>query len=115
MDTPLQITFHNTNLSEAIETVIHEHVTKLEQFYDQITRCRVTLDEPHQHNTQGKRKQVRIDFALPDGADVVVDRNHEKDGGGALGPPGRNPRCVWRRLAPTQSLLREASKRPLSQ
>jgi len=82
MDTPLQITFHNTNLSEAIETVIHEHVTKLEQFYDQITRCRVTLDEPHQHNTQGKRKQVRIDFALPDGAEVVVDRNHEKDGGG---------------------------------
>ena len=56
MDTPLQITFHNTNLPGAIETVIHERVTKLEQFYDQITRSRVTLDEPHLHNTQGKRK-----------------------------------------------------------
>ena len=96
MDTPLQITFHNTKLSEAIETVIHEHVTKLEQFYDQITRCRVTLDEPHQHNTQGKRKQVRIDFALPDGAEVVVDRNHEKDGGGIRTPRSQSEM----RLAP---------------
>jgi ribosome-associated translation inhibitor RaiA len=67
--------------SAAIETVIRERVAKLEQFYDRITRCSVTFDAPHQHKTHGKRYQVRIDLALPDGAEVVVDRNHEKDGG----------------------------------
>ena len=81
MDTPLQITFHNMDSSAAIETVIRERVAKLEQFYDRITRCRVTFDAPHQHKTHGKRYQVRIDLALPDGAEVVGDRNHEKDGG----------------------------------
>jgi len=81
METPLQITFHNMDSSAAIETAIRERVAKLEQFYDRITRCRVTFDAPHQHKTHGKRYQVRIDVALPDGAEVVVDRNHEKDGG----------------------------------
>ncbi|MEK9945791.1 MAG: HPF/RaiA family ribosome-associated protein [Alphaproteobacteria bacterium] len=81
METPLQIAFHNMDSSPAIETAIRERVAKLEQFYDRITRCRVTFDAPHQHKTHGKRYQVRIDIALPDGAEVVVDRNHEKDGG----------------------------------
>ncbi len=34
MNTPFQITFHNTDSSEAIETVIRERVTKLEQRHD---------------------------------------------------------------------------------
>ena len=81
MNTPLQITFHNTDSSEAIETVIRERVAKLEQFYDLITRCRVMFDAPHQHRAHGRRDQFRIDLAHSDGAEVVVDRNHEKDGG----------------------------------
>ena len=82
MNTPLQITFHNTDSSEVIETVIRERVAKLEQFYSRIIRFRVTGDAPHPRKTHGKRDQVRIDLALPDGAGVVVNRNHEKDGGG---------------------------------
>ena len=51
MNTPLQITFHNTDSSEVIETVIRERVAKLEQFYYGITRFRVTGDAPHQGKT----------------------------------------------------------------
>ena len=65
METPLQIAFHNMDSSPAIETAIRERVAKLEQFYDRITRCRVTFDAPHQHKTHGKRYQVRIDIAGP--------------------------------------------------
>ena len=81
METPLKITFHNMDSSPALETVMRERVAKLEQFYDRMTSCRVTFDAPHQHKTHGKRYQVRIYIALPGGVEVVVDRNHEKDGG----------------------------------
>ena len=81
MNRPFPITFHNTDSSETIETVIRKRVAKLEHLYDRITRFRVTFDAPHQHKTHSKRDQVRIDLALPDGTEVVVDRNHEKDGG----------------------------------
>jgi hypothetical protein len=41
----------------------------------------VTFDALHQRKTHCKRDQVPIDLAVPDGAEVVVDCNHEKDGG----------------------------------
>jgi ribosome-associated translation inhibitor RaiA len=50
MDTPPQITFHKTDSPKAIQTVTRERVAKLEQFYDRITRCRVTFDAPHLHD-----------------------------------------------------------------
>ncbi len=77
METLLQITFHNMESSPALETVIRERVAKLEQFYDRITSCRVTFDAPHQHKNHGKHYQVRIDLALPDGAEIVVDKSHD--------------------------------------
>ena len=80
METPVQISFHNMDTSPALEAEIRERVAKLEQFYDRITSCRVVFDAPHQHKHHGKRYQLRIDLALPDGAEIVVDRAHDKNG-----------------------------------
>lgn len=79
METELKITFHNMDPSPALEASIRERVAKLEQFYDRITSCRVTFDAPHQHKHHGKRYQVKIDIALPDGAEIIVDRAHDKN------------------------------------
>lgn len=79
METQLQITFHNMDPSPALENVIRERVAKLEQFYDRITGCRIIFDAPHQHKNHGKLYQVRIDITLPDGAEVVVNRTHDKN------------------------------------
>jgi len=79
METPLQITFHNMDSSPALETEIRDRVAKLEQFYDRITRCRVTFDAPHQHKNHGKHYQLRIDIALPDGAEIVVDKANDRN------------------------------------
>jgi ribosomal subunit interface protein len=74
MQVPLHITFHGVDLSPALEARIREHVTKLEQFCDRITRCDVAVELPHQHHRHGKQWHVRITLSVP-GQDIVVSRD----------------------------------------
>jgi len=69
-----QITFRNMEPSEALETAVHEKLAKLEEYYDQITACRVTIEEPHRRHHQGKLYSVHISISLPQG-DVVVSHD----------------------------------------
>lgn len=73
MQVPLQLTFHDIDSSEAIEAKIRERATKLEEFSDRITSCRIVVEAPHRRNHKGRLYVVRIDVSLP-GADIVVNR-----------------------------------------
>jgi cold shock CspA family protein/ribosome-associated translation inhibitor RaiA len=70
---PLQITFHDVDKSEALETKIREVATKLDQFHESIMSCRVVVEAPHRRHRTGKLYHLRIDVSVP-GKELVVDR-----------------------------------------
>jgi ribosomal subunit interface protein len=69
-----QIALRNISLSKAIEANISKHVAKLDEFYDRITNCRVTIEVPHRHHHQGNLYHIRIDLTVP-GGELVVKRD----------------------------------------
>ena len=94
----LQITFRDMPPSEALEARIREKVAKLEQFHPNITSCRVTVEEAHRHQQQGRHFGVRVEVRVP-GHDAIVSRFHHhedpyvalRDAFGAPRRPGGGP------------------------
>lgn len=78
MKLPLKITLRDIPQSEALETAIREKADKLDQFYQSIMACRVTIEIPGKHKNQGKEFTVRIDLTVP-GKEIVIDRDHHED------------------------------------
>lgn len=78
MKLPLQITFHGIDHSEAVEERIRDKVSKLEQFYDRITSCRVAIESHHRNTSnlhhKGEPFHIRIDVTVP-GTELVVKRD----------------------------------------
>lgn len=81
MDVPLEIAFHNMDVSEAVEARVRERVDKLEKMYDRLIGCRVVIEAPHRQHRKGNIYRVRIDMSVPGGT-LVVDKEpshvHEK-------------------------------------
>ncbi len=77
MTVPLRITFINMPPTETIEASIREKATKLDQFYDRVTSCRVVVEVPHRRHHKGKLYHVRVDIKVP-GWDVVINREPTK-------------------------------------
>ncbi len=82
MQTPLQIRFHGTDPSPAIEAKVREHVEKLGTFYDGIIGCRVAIEALHRHHRQGNLYSIKLWITVPDGEIAVThdpgrDHRHE--------------------------------------
>ncbi len=73
----IQVTFRDIPYSAALETQIHEHAEKLNEFFDGFTHCRVVLTTPQKHQHQGKIYNVRINLAVPGKEIVVTHQEHE--------------------------------------
>ena len=73
MKSQMQITFRNMKRSEAAEGWIAGEVEKLETFYNQLMRCRVTVEVPHRHHKRGWPFHIRVDLTVP-GGEIVVKR-----------------------------------------
>ena len=78
MQIPVQISFHGLDKSDAVETRIREKVSKLEQFFDRITSCRVVVERHHRSRTNLTTKDqpfhVSIVVDVP-GEELVVKRD----------------------------------------
>jgi ribosomal subunit interface protein len=74
MQAPLEIVFHNCDRSPAVEAAVRERVAKLEQFAQNITSCRVTVEAPHKAHQQGNLYTVRVDLRYP-GGEAVANRS----------------------------------------
>jgi ribosome-associated translation inhibitor RaiA len=70
METPLKITFHGGETSEALSNLINESVADLEHLHGRMTACHVTLQVPDRMNG---RYAVHIRMTLPGGLDLNVD------------------------------------------
>jgi len=53
-------------------------VEKLENFCDQILKCRVVVESPHRHSHDGRLYNVNIDLKIP-GTEIVVKREPNED------------------------------------
>ena len=71
MSLSYEIMFHNMDKSEAVEARVREKVAHLEELYERLTRCRVTIEAPHRNHRKGNRYQVRILLDVPHGPLVV--------------------------------------------
>ena len=74
MRLPVQITWRNMAPSTAVEMKIREEAAKLEEFYDRITSCHVTVEIPRRYRSGEHQFHIRIDSTVP-GAEIVA--NHE--------------------------------------
>jgi ribosomal subunit interface protein len=63
--------------SEAVEARVHEHVARLEHFYDRIIGCHVVIEAPPAHRHKGASYDVRIDLTVPDHEIVVHSERAE--------------------------------------
>lgn len=73
MKVPLQVTFHGTDPSPAVEDRVRERATKLERLCSHIIGCRVVIEAPHRHHQHGQIFHVRIDITIPQ-HEIVVSR-----------------------------------------
>jgi ribosomal subunit interface protein len=78
MKIPLQITARDFELTDAIESAIREQADKLDRIYDQIVRCEVVLEAPHQRQTKGTQYNVRINITVP-GSQIQVKKELHED------------------------------------
>jgi len=79
MQMPLQIAFRNLDRSEAIEAKVRERAEKLDEYYDHIMSCRVTVEALHKHHLHGNHYHVRVDVTVPGGERVATrepDEHH---------------------------------------
>ncbi len=78
MQTPVQIAFHGLEASEAVEDRIREKVAKLEQYFDRITSCHVTVERHHKPSVETKVKDqpfhISIFLGVP-GDEIIVKRD----------------------------------------
>ncbi len=79
MQSALQITFRDMAPSDALETRIRDKVAKLEKFHPHITSCRVTVEESHRHQNQGRHFGVKVEVHVPGGKSVVASLKHDED------------------------------------
>jgi len=78
MQTPLQISFHGLDHSEALEENVRKHAAGLDELFDRITSCRVVLEKPHRSHRNGNIYHVCIRVVVPQ-RELVVHREPEQD------------------------------------
>lgn len=75
MLTPLEISFHGLERSEAVEARIREKFARIEKHFDRITHGRVAIESPRRRAPLPKLFHVKIEIGIPGHKAIIV--NHE--------------------------------------
>lgn len=78
MKMPVDIRFIGLTSSQALEATIHERIAHLDRFCPDIMAWRVTVEQEHKHQAQGRPFAVRLDVTLS-GQELAVNRVHDED------------------------------------
>jgi putative sigma-54 modulation protein len=73
MTTPLEISFHGIDKSDAVEARIHEKFARLHGHFDRITHARVVISSPNRAGARAKMFNVTIDIGIPGQQPIVID------------------------------------------
>lgn len=75
MKVPLEITYRDVDKTDAIESLVHEKVAKLEEVCNYISSCHIAIEKIHDRPRSGSPYRVRIDMTVPPGHELVAERN----------------------------------------
>lgn len=78
MRVPPEISYRGVNKTDALETLIAEKISKLEQFYSEISSCHLSVEKVHDHPESGSPYRVRIDITVPEDREIVVDKSPDQ-------------------------------------
>ena len=78
MQTPLQISLHGIEPSDALHNAIREKAEKLDRYYGRIMSCRVVLELAGRHKRHGKQFAAHIGVKVP-GGEIAITREHDED------------------------------------
>ena len=79
MSTPLEISFHGLEKSDAVEARIRDKFHRLQQHFERITYARVVVETPRKHSPTAKVFHVKIELGLPGQKPLVVSHETEID------------------------------------
>ncbi len=79
MLTPLEISFHGLERSDAVEASIREHFSRIERHFDRLTHARVVIQVPQRRTPLPKFFHVRIEIGVPSHKPIVVNHVPEAD------------------------------------
>jgi len=71
LQTPLEITFVDSDPSPAVEARVRERVARLERHFSGITSCHVYVASPHHHQRKGRLYEVRLEVRVP-GSELAI-------------------------------------------
>ena len=74
MNVPLEITYRGTEKTPEIDDFIRSKAKKLDKMCDHITSCRIAIEQPQRHQSQGNPYRVRIQLRVPPGHELVVKK-----------------------------------------
>lgn len=77
MQVPLQITFRNMPVSDAVETKIRERADSLGKFFPDIVACKVVVESTARSHHKGKLYYLLVDVTVP--GKVLVTKRHPAD------------------------------------
>lgn len=72
----LHIVVRDAPVPEFVRDACVEAAASLDQHYDRITSCRVTISEPHRRQQTGNRHEITVSLLVP-GAEIV--QSHEDE------------------------------------
>jgi len=78
MKKPLDLRFIGMAPSPALEEAVQARVAQLERSGAELVACRVTIEQEHKHQSQGRPFSVRIDLTLP-GQELAFNRVQHED------------------------------------
>lgn len=78
MKLPVDLRFIGVTPSEAVQEAVQARIGRLEQICPDVTAWRVTVEQEHKHQHQGRPFAVRVDVTLP-GQEVSVSRVQDED------------------------------------
>lgn len=73
-----EITYRGVDKTSALEALIADRIEKLEQFYDRINSCSVSVEKVHDHPSSGSPYRVRIDITAPENREIAVDESPDE-------------------------------------
>ena len=76
MDSPLEITFHNMESSEAAADDIRKRASKLQKIYGRLISCRVSIEARTRKHRTGNIYEVHVEMRAPGGRLAVSREPH---------------------------------------
>lgn len=79
MQSPLEISFHGVERSEAVEERVRVKFKRIEAHFERITHARVVIEAPQRRTPLPKFFHVRIDIGIPGMKSIVVKHEPEAE------------------------------------